>query len=286
VAKKKDWDISITDRKKLIEPDSREITIERQCDLLQIPRSSYYYQNKDPKKIDLEVMNLIDEIYTDKPFYGSRRIRIELGRKHLIFVNRKYVQRLMQIMGIAGICPKRNLSKSNLADKKYPYLLKGLEILRSNQIWGIDITYIRLKTGFVYLVAILDWYSRYVVGWEISITLDIGFCLEVLKKALSKARPEIVNSDQGSHFTSEQFTMLVTASGSKMSMDSRGRALDNIFTERFWRSLKYEDIYLKEYETVLEVKEGISKYMLFYNTDRAHQSLKYKTPEEVYLATN
>jgi putative transposase len=250
---------------------------------LQIPRSSFYYKYKGLDKIDLEVMNWIDEIYTDRPFYGSRRIRIELKRKHAIIVNRKYVRRLMQIMGIAGICPKRNLSKANLADKKYPYLLKDLKIVNPNQVWGIDITYIRLKTGWIYLVAIIDWFSRYVVAWEVSTTLEISFCLDTLKSALTKAKPMIVNSDQGSHFTSEQFTSLVLVSGSEMSMDSKGRALDNIFTERFWRSLKYEDIYLKEYETVTLAKAGIAEYINFYNTDRPHQSLKYKTPAEIYF---
>ena len=266
-----------------MEPDNPNIPVKEQCDLLQIPRSSYYYRYKGFSRIDLEIMNLIDRIYTIRPIYGSRRIQRELKRKYAIFVNRKYVRRLMQIMSLAGICPKRNLSKANQPDKKFAYLLKDLQITRPNHVWGIDITYIRLKAGWIYLVAILDWYSRYVVAWQVSTTLEISFCLEVLQRALRQTVPEIVNSDQGSHFTSEQFTSLVLASGSAMSMDSKGRALDNIFIERFWRSLKYEDIYLKEYETVKEATKGIAEYINFYNTDRPHQALKYKTPAEIYF---
>lgn len=266
----------------MIEPDNIEIPISKQRVLLQIPRSSYYYKEKEISHAEFELMNLIDKIYTRRPYYGSRRIRIALRREHSIHINRKHVQRLMQVMGIAGICPKRNTSKANSEHKKFPYLLKGLEIIRPNQVWGTDITYIRLKEGWIYLTAMIDWYSRYVIAWQVSITLEIDFCLEMLTNALSKATPEITNSDQGSHYTSEQFTSLVEASGSQVSMDSRGRALDNIFTERFWKSIKYEDIYLKDYETVTEAKQGISEYIEFYNTDRPHQSLKYKTPAEIY----
>lgn len=227
-------------------------------------------------------MGLIDEIYTKRVFYGSRRIRRDLIRKYGLKVNRKRVQRLMRIMGIAGVTPRRNTSKPNPNHFKYPYLLKNLEIVNSNQVWGTDITYIRLQQGWMYLTVLMDWYSRYIVDWEVSITLEAEFCVNMVTRALDKQIPEIVNSDQGSQYTSEDFTEAVTGSGALMSMDGRGRAFDNIFTERFWRSLKYEDIYLKDYESVREAKNGIEEYINFYNTDRPHQSLGERTPADVY----
>jgi len=231
-------------------------------------------------------MGLIDQIYTKRVFYGSRRIRKELIRKYGIKINRKHVQRLMRTMGIAGVTPRRNTSRSNPEHFKYPYLLKGLDICKVNQVWGTDITYIRLKQGWMYLTVLMDWYSRFIVDFEISITLDADFCIAMTQRALSKQVPEILNSDQGSQFTSEGFRQTVIHSGALMSMDGRGRAFDNIFTERFWRSLKYEDIYLKDYESVAEAKTGIKEYINFYNTDRPHQSLMDKTPADVYYQDN
>lgn len=274
------------ERKALIEDKNDQIGVARQCVLLEIPKSSYYYQSQGVSTEDIRLMGLIDEIYTKHVFYGTRRIKIELRDKYAELVNRKRISRLMRIMGIVAVIPKRNLSKARSADLKFPYLLKNLAVVRVNQVWGTDITYIRLKNGWVYLTAIIDWYSRYIVDWEISISLEAGFCCEMMGRALRKAIAEIVNVDQGSHYTSPVFTNIVTSTGSLLSMDSKGRALDNIFTERFWRSLKYEDIYLKDYETVAEVKTGVAEYIKFYNEDRPHQSLGYNYPADVYYQSN
>jgi putative transposase len=230
----------------------------------------------------LLLMNLIDQEYTAHPFYGSRRMTAWLNVGGY-FVNRKRVQRLMRTMGLEAIYPKRNLSKANLAHKKYPYLLRGLEITAPNQVWSTDITYIRMSTGFAYCTAILDWYSRYVIAWRVSNTIDNGFCLEALEEALENGKPDIFNTDQGVQFTSSAFTGLLERALIKISMDGRGRALDNIFVERLWRSLKYEDIYLRDYESVKQAREGISRYFGFYNNERLHQSLAYRCPRDVYL---
>jgi putative transposase len=230
----------------------------------------------------MQLMRLIDVIYTEHPFYGTRRIRAVLKRTYGLVVNRKRIRRLMQLMGICAIYPKKQLSLGNKQHLKYPYLLRGLQIVRPNQVWGLDITYIRMSKGWVYLVAVLDWYSRYVVAWEIAITLEASFCLDVLERAYQTGKAEIVNNDQGSQFTSDDFIQMVEVHGSRVSMDGRGRAFDNIFTERLWRSVKQEEVYLKEYETVAEVRAGLAKYFDFYNHERPHQSLGYETPAEVY----
>lgn len=230
-----------------------------------------------------KLMNLIDEQYTKTPFYGSPRLTAWLKRQGYN-VNPKRVRRLMRIMGITAIYPGPNLSKRNKAHAIYPYLLKGVEINRINQVWSTDITYIRLKKGFVYLVAIIDWHSRYVLAWELSNTLDADFCVETLKRALEQyGNPEIFNTDQGSQFTSKAFTDVLLARGISISMDSKGRALDNIFVERLWRSVKQERIYLYNYETIPETFAGLVEYFWFYNNERIHQSLDYQTPAEVYL---
>lgn len=229
----------------------------------------------------LNLMRLIDEKYLSCPFYGTRRMRKYL-RDEGHNVNRKRIQRLMRLMGIEAIYPKPNLSRPDNAARKYPYLLRGLAITRPNQVWSTDITYIRLERGFVYLTAVIDWHSRYVISWELSNTLDTEFCLNALDRALVKMRPEIFNTDQGVQFTSEAFTGRLTQAGISISMDGRGRALDNIFVERLWRSLKYENIYLHNYRTMKEAYEGIKRYFDFYNNERPHQSLDYKTPWEVY----
>ncbi len=252
-----------------------------QANLLSLSRASLYYQPTGPSLHELAVKRRIDEIYTAYPFYGSRKILVILKRSFVI--NRKAVQHYMREMGLAGIVPGPNLSHRNLAHKIYPYLLRHLSIARPNQVWGIDITYIRLATGWMYLVAVLDWFSRYVVSWELDQTLEMPFVLQAVQRALAQATPEIFNSDQGSHFTSPQYTDLLQAGQVQISMDGRGRALDNIFTERLWRSVKYEEVYLHEYASPREARQGLSRYFEFYNHERPHQTLAYRTPMEVYF---
>ena len=227
-------------------------------------------------------MHLLDEQYTRTPFYGIRRMRQWLiGRGYE--VNLKRVKRLLRQMGLEAIYAKPRTSVPAPGHRIYPYLLRGLPIVRSNQVWGTDITYIRLRHGFIYLVAIMDWFSRYVLSWEVSITLDVSFCLAALAWALKTAQPEIFNTDQGSQFTSEQFIGLLLAHDVQISMDGRGRAMDNIFVERLWRTVKYEEVYLKDYETVQEAVESLRAYFVFYNHERIHQSLGYQTPATVYF---
>jgi putative transposase len=227
-------------------------------------------------------MRLIDEEYTRHPFYGSRRLAAWLNREGYD-VNRKRIRRLMHLMGIEAIYQKPMLSKSLGENRKYPYLLKGLSIIRPDQVWSADITYIRMKGGFVYLAAIIDWYSRYVMAHEVSISLESEFCVSSLKKAMNMSCPEIFNTDQGVQFTSSGFTNYLTENNVAISMDGRGRAFDNIFAERLWRSVKYEEVCLHDYETVKEIVSGLNKYFQFYNSERPHQSLGYKTPHEVYF---
>lgn len=254
-----------------------------QTELLGISRSSIYYQPRPVNDKTLVVMNKIDEVYTSCPFYGSRRIAKEVSLQLQEAVNRKRVQGLMQEMGIQALYPKPNMSKSNPDHRIYPYLLKGVTAGYPNHIWGTDITYIRMQKGFVYLVAYLDWYSRYILSWRLSTTLEMGFVLEAAEEALQiHGAPYIENNDQGSHFTSERHIKLFENKGTKISMDHRGRAFDNIFTERLWRTIKYEEVYLKSYQTVQEAKENMRAYIEFYNNKRLHQSLGYKTPREIY----
>jgi putative transposase len=266
-----------------MEPDNDHISIQRQCQLLGLTRSAWYYQPKPEDPDDLRLMRLLDEQYTQTPFYGVLRMTEWLKREHQEHVNPKRVRRLLRKMGLVAVYPKRNLSKPAPGHKIYPYLLRRLKIRRPNQVWSADITYIRLAGGFVYLVAILDWHSRYVLAWNVSVTLDSAFCLDALDEAIRLyGRPEIFNSDQGCQFTSTKFTERLMAEGIQISMDGRGRALDNIFVERLWRSVKYEAVYLHDYGTVPEVVLGLRKYFEFYNTERMHQSLDYQTPQEVY----
>lgn len=229
----------------------------------------------------LLLTRLIDEEYTRHPFYGARRMMIYLQNLGYA-INRKRIQRLYRLMGIEAIYQKPNLSKAIKEHKKFPYLLGGVAINTPNQVWSTDITYIRLKHGFVYLMAIIDWFSRYVLDWELSISLEADFCIEALSRVLSNGKCAIFNTDQGSQFTSESFTGLLLANGIKISMDGKGRALDNIFVERLWRSVKYESVYLSQWETVLEARAGLQGYFEFYNNERPHQSLNYKTPREMY----
>jgi putative transposase len=266
----------------LVEWDNPEIPIATQARLLSINRTSLYYKPVGPSPEEIAIKHRIDEIYTEHPYYGSRRITAQLRREGFE-VNRKAVQRHMREMGITGIHPGPNLSRRNQQHKVYPYLLRNLEITHPDQVWGIDITYIRLQKGWMYLVAIMDWYSRYVVGWEMDLTLEISFVLDVVKRSLARSRPEIMNSDQGSQFTSPQYIELLKNAGVQISMDGKGRATDNIFIERLWRSLKYEEVYLNEYTSPREARQRIARYLDFYNYRRPHQSLNYQTPAELYM---
>lgn len=269
----------------LIDREEREVALRVQVDLLSVSRASLYYQPVPPSMEEVALKHRIDEIYTRWPFYGSRKITWALqqeGRE----VNRKAVQRHMREMGIWSVAPGPHTSRPHPEHLVYPYLLRGLVIERPNQVWGIDITYLRLARGWMYLVAVLDWYSRWVVIWEIEQTLEIEFvrsCVRsCVERALARATPAILNSDQGSHFTSERYLAPLLARGVQISMDGKGRALDNIFTERLWRSVKYEEVYLKSYETPREARWGLTDYFAFYNGRRPHQALGYRTPAEVY----
>lgn len=275
----------MANRRDLIEPGHPKLSIARQCELLGISRSGYYYEPATESPFNLMLMRLIDEEYTRFPFYGSPRMTAWLRREGYA-INHKRIERLMREMGIEGLHPKRNLSKSNDEHRKYPYLLADLKVERPDQVWSSDITYIRLAKGFVYLVAVMDWYSRFVLSWEISNTLDTHFCMEALERALAKGRPEIFNTDQGAQFTSSSFISRLSGEKIRISMDGRGRAFDNIFIERLWRSVKYEEVYLKDYETVMDAVTGIGSYLDLYNRERLHQSLGYHTPAEVYFSVN
>ncbi|KXK30054.1 MAG: transposase, partial [Candidatus Brocadia sinica] len=280
---KKKLGSTVEERKRLIEPENEEISVSRQCELLGISRSVFYYKAIGESAYNLQLMNLIDEYYTGYPFYGVRRLTAWL-RKEGHEVNPKRVKRLMRKMGLYAIYPKPWLSKGGEGHKKYPYLLRGLSIEYPDHVWCADITYIRLNQGYVYLMAIMDWYSRYVLSWETSITLDVGFCLEALDRAIRKGCPEIFNTDQGSQFTSNAFTGKLEGAGVKISMDGRGRVFDNIFIERLWRSIKYEEVYLKDYKTVREAVDGLRRYFDFYNNERLHQSLEYRAPATLYCS--
>ena len=258
------------------------MSITRQCALAALSRSGLYYAPRQETAENLELLRLLDEQYTRTPFYGVRKMRQELVRRGYQ-VNPKRVRRLLRQMGLEAIYAKPRLSVSAPGHRIYPYLLRGLAIVRPDQVWGADITYIRMRRGFAYLVAIMDWYSRYVLSWELSVTLDVGFCVAALSWALRSAQPKIFNSDQGSQFTSEDFTKLLLGHGVQISMDGRGRAMDNIFTERLWRTVKYEDVYLRDYEDVSQAVQCLRNYFCFYNQERMHQSLGYQTPAEIYF---
>ena len=255
----------------------------RQCALLGVSRSSLYYRPVGDSREDLELMKLMDKGYLERPFFGSRRMGVWL-RKQGYWVNRKRVRRLMRVMGLRAIYRRPGTSKPGLGHKVYPYLLRGMKITRPNQVWAADITYIPMARGFLYLVAIMDWYSRYVLAWRLSNTLDVDFCLEALEEALRGGRPDIFNTDQGSQFTSEAFTELLKQHGVQISMDGKGRYRDNIFVERLWRTVKYEEVYLKAYQDGRDARIGIREYFQFYNTERPHQALGYRTPAEVFAS--
>ena len=258
-----------------------QIPIKRQCELIGISNSAYYYKPAQLDPYNLELMRLIDEQYTRAPFYGVQRMTAHLVNKGYC-VNVKRIRRLYRLMGIEAIYPKKKLSIPSM-EYKYPYLLNDIAVARPNHVWCADITYIRLLNGFLYLFAVMDWHSRYVLAWRLSNTLDVQFCIEGLKASLSDFRPQIFNTDQGSQFTSKEFTELLLDNGVKISMDSKGRAFDNIFIERLWRSVKYEEVYINAYETPKQAYTGLSDYFRFYNNERLHQSLGYKTPYEVHF---
>ena len=267
----------------MIDESIAKISVRRQCELIGLHRSGLYYTPSLETEENLKIMKMLDKQYMQTPFYGSRKISIWLESEGYN-VNRKRVQRLMQLMGLETIYAKPKTSMGNKEHKIYPYLLGNLEVNRPNQVWSTDITYIPMANGFMYLVAIIDWFSRYVLSWEISNTMDTDFCITALKNALKKGTPEIFNSDQGSQFTSQAHTSVLLDFGIKISMDGKGRMFDNIFIERLWRSLKYEDIYLNNYCNGSELIKGVGKYFNFFNNQRFHQSLDYKFPAQVYYA--
>jgi putative transposase len=265
------------ERLALLDWDATELPLKTQADLLSLNRSGLYYHALPPAPEEVALKHRIDELYTAHPFYGSRKIAA------LLQINRKAAQRHMREMGIAGIRPQRNLSKSSPDHRVFPYLLQDVTITQPDQVWGIDITYVRLHAGWMYLVAVLDWFSRYVVSWELDQTLEIEFVLTAVERALAHATPQIWNSDQGSQFTSPQYTERLLAAKVQISMDGCGRALDNIFTERLWRTVKYEEVYLHDYVTPREARQRLTQYLGFYNHERPHQALAYQTPAQVYF---
>lgn len=272
-------------KKEMIDP-KESLSVSAQCSLLGISRGCLYYKPAKISVFKLDLLRKLDELYTEDPARGTRRMRGVLKKRYGIKVGRDCIKKLMSLLGITALYPKKNLSQPNAAHKKYPYLLRGVKVNRPNQVWSIDITYIRLKQGFVYLVAIIDWHSRYVLSWKLSTTVDRRFCIEALNEAIAQyGTPEIFNSDQGVQFTSDEFTQILKNSGIKISMDGKGRALDNVFVERLWRTVKYDDIYLKEYRTVRDCHRGLSAFFQRYNCSREHQSLDYNYPEEVYFGT-
>jgi putative transposase len=274
---------SLEQQRKWITPEHPRLSVRRQCQLLGLAPASYYYQAEPESPENLYYMRLLDLEYTDHPFYGVRKMTVWLQQQGHA-VGPKRVRRLLRAMGLMAVYPKPRLSLNPLAHQRFPYLLKGVVIVRPNQVWSTDITYIRLRSGFVFLAAILDWYSRYVVAWELSITLEADFCVSLLERALAGQRPEIFNTDQGVQFTCAQFQAPLRAAQVRVSMDGRGRAFDNIFVERLWRSVKYEEVYLKDYGDIAEARAGLQLYFPFYNEKRIHQALEYRTPHSVHFA--
>jgi putative transposase len=265
----------------LLERAQPELTLTTQTELLSLNRTSLYYRPVTPSPEEVALKHRIDAIYTERPFYGVRRITAQLRREGML-INHKAVARHMREMGLAGLAPGPNLSKRAHQAGIYPYLLRDVTAAHPNHVWGIDITYIRLRGGWMYLVAVLDWFSRYIISWELDHTLAQAFVLSAVERALAQATPVIMNSDQGSHFTSPQYSGLLLAAGVQISMDGKGRALDNIFTERLWRTIKWEEVYLQEYATPRDARRSLTDYLQFYNQERLHQALDYHTPAEVY----
>ncbi len=265
----------------IVQEDDGGLSVRRQCELLGLNRSTLYYEPEPWSEDNVRLMNLIDELFTKKPSLGVRQMMWRI-RDRGIWVGRKRVRTLMRHMGLFPILPRRNTSKRNPQHPVYPYLLRDVPIVRANQVWSMDITYIRLGKGFAYLTAVMDWHSRYVISWRLSNTLTADFCVECLKEALQYGKPAIFNTDQGCQFTSAEFIKVLEDAGIAISMDGKGRALDNIFVERLWRTVKYDDIYIKGYQTIPEVHEGLKEFFDDYNMDRRHSSLGYKTPWSVF----
>jgi putative transposase len=265
----------------LVDWEHEQLSVRQQCVLLGLPRSSLYYEAVPAGVAELALMRRLDEQYLRTPFFGSRRLTVWLQRQGET-INRKRVQRLMRRMGLEAIYPKPRTSLAGMPARRYPYLLRNVEIIRPNQVWSADITYVPLRRGFLYLAAVMDWYSRYVLAWRLSNSLDEEFCVEALQEALSHGRPEIFNTDQGVQFTGRRFVGCLESAAVAVSWDGRGRALDNVFVERLWRTVKYEEIYLKAYADGTEGRESLGRYFGFYNRERPHQSLAYRTPWEVH----
>ena len=282
---KKNLDLTLEKKRKEIEPGHKKIPIYRQCELLGLNRSSLYYKPSGQTEYNEQLMRLIDEQYIKTPCYGIDKMTAWLGRKGY-YVNHKRVRRLMRQMGLEAVYPhrKHNLSIPDKQHRIYPYLLKNVQIDRTDQVWSSDITYVRMYRGWVYLTAVMDWFSRYVLSWEVSVTLESDFCIEALRRALSFGIPGVFNTDQGSQFTSIEFTKILQDAGIQISMDGKGRVFDNIFSERLWRTVKVEDVYLRDYQTVTEVRYYLGRYFEFYNNERLHEALGYRTPAEVYFA--
>jgi len=281
MAKKKVEATRTLEKRELIEIEDQDVPVTRQCELLGLPKSTYYYKKADIPQEDVDFMNAIDKVYTKYPYYGARRISREM-RNRGFNIGRKRVRRLMRIMGIQAIYQKPNTSKPNPEHKVYPYLLKGMVINKPNQVWCTDITYIRLAHGWGYLMAVMDWHSRRVISWGVSSTMDVEFCIRVLEDALKQGKPQIFNTDQGSQYTSVAFTDVLKREGIDISMDGRGRYLDNIFIERLWRTVKYENVFINGYRTIPELRVGLEQYFLIYNHERIHQALGYVTPDSVW----
>jgi putative transposase len=273
---KKELALSPEQRRLWIDPHHPELSVQRQCELLGLPRSTFYYQPRPESAENLQLLRRLDELYLEWPFFGSRRMAVTLG------MNRKRMQRLMRILGIEAHYPKPHLSRPALGHEVYPYLLRGVSIERPNQVWSTDITYIPMRAGFLYLVAVMDWFSRFVLSWELSNTMETGFCLTALERAFRFGQPEIWNSDQGSQFTAAEFLAPLKKRNIFISMDGRGRALDNVFIERLWRSLKYELIYPGDFASGAELLPALDRYFHFYNHQRPHQALGYRAPAELY----
>jgi putative transposase len=269
----------------MLDKGDETLCVTQQCDLLDLNRTSLYYKARKVSCEKLAILNAMDEIFTENPVYGARRIRVELAKKGFI-VSRPTVSAYMKTLGLEAIYPKPNTSKPHPEHRIYPYLLRNIAATYPNHIWGTDITYIRMQGGFMYLVVFLDWYSRYVVAWELSDTLEEDFVIQALQTGLKTATPHIVNSDQGSQFTGLTYIKTLQEADINISMDGRGRCMDNIFTERFWRTVKYEDIYIRDYSTPKQLRAGLTEFFCKYNNKRPHQSLDYKTPAEVYFSPN
>jgi len=281
---KKNPACKISDKRGAIEPEHDQLSISRQCQLVEMSRSAYYYKPKGESPVNLDIMFEIDKQYIETPFYGVEKMCEHL-RSLKYNVNPKRVRRLMRLMGLEAIYCKPRLSIPDKEHKKYPYLLRGVTINRIDQVWSTDITFIPMKNGFMYLTAVIDWHSRYVLSWRLSNSLDVSFCMDALEESFGFGKPEIFNTDQGSQFTSKEFTGMLESKEISISMDGRGRALDNVFVERLWRTVKYEYVFLHSQETVKELHDGLKEYFEFYNNRRLHQGLDYRTPAEVYKNT-